>query len=162
DVIEAVEQAHIAHAQGSAGQPPRATVALAGTKNAILPMTATLPTGPAAGIKLLSIFPDNPNQGLPALSAVVVLVDATNGGCSALVEASLLTAYRTAAASAVATRSLARVDSTVLGLIGAGLEARTHLESMRCVRPITKVLVWSRSRSTSARFADEVSPTDVK
>jgi ornithine cyclodeaminase/alanine dehydrogenase len=156
EVIEAVEAAHGEHAAGRASQPTRTSVAVPGTTSAILPMTAVLAAPPAAGIKLLSIFPDNGLAGLPALSAVILLVDFDTGRCSAVLEGGLLTAYRTAAASAVATRYLAPKDSTVLGLIGAGLEARTHLDAIRLVRPIAEVVVWSRTRATASAFAADV------
>ncbi len=155
DVIAAVERAHSLHAAGQAEQPTRTTVRLPGTANAILPMAATIPAEKAVGLKLLSIFPSNRERGLPALNAVVVLVDSDTGRCDAILEGGLLTAYRTAAASAVATKYMARPDSRVLGLVGAGLEARTHLMAIRQVRPIDTVLVWSRTGDTARKFADE-------
>lgn len=161
DVIEAVQAAHGEHAAGRASQPTRTSVAVPGTSAAILPMTAVLAAPPAAGIKLLSIFPDNGLAGLPALSAVIVLVDFDTGRCSAVLEGGLLTAYRTAAASAVATRHLAHADSRVLGLIGAGLEARTHLDAVSRVRPIEEVVVWSRTRATASAFAAEMADRGI-
>jgi alanine dehydrogenase len=156
DVIEIVERAHAEHAAGRAAQPTRATVPLHGTPAAILPMTAALPGLEAVGLKLLSIFPENAGTSVPVLNAVVVLVSPETGRCEAVLEAGALTAYRTAAASAVATGYLARQDSRVLGLVGAGIEARTHLDAMRLVRPIERVVVWSRSRATADTFAADV------
>jgi len=119
----------------------------------------------AAGLKLLSIYPENPRCGLPVLSAVVLLVDVETGKCSAVVEAGLLTAYRTAAASAVATQYLSRTDARVLGLVGAGIEARTHLDAIRLVRPIERVVVWSRTHESANTFATEMAdrslPIDI-
>lgn len=155
EVIDAVERAHALHAKGKAEQPVRATVKLPGTSNAILPMAATIPDESAAGIKLLSIFPSNREKAIPVLNAVVVLVDSETGRCDAVLEGGLLTAYRTAAASAVATKHMSRPESKVLGLIGAGLEARTHLKAIAEVRSIETVLVWSRSRQTAEKFATE-------
>lgn len=157
EVIDTVSTAHAEHAAGRASQPTRVTVPLPGTPSSVLPMPAAISSMGAVGVKLLSVFPDNPGKGLPLLSATVLLVDPESGRCDAILEGGLLTAYRTAAASAVATRLLARPDSHALGLVGAGIEARTHLQSMMAVRPITRVLVWSRSRATAERFADEMS-----
>lgn len=154
-VIDAVERAHGLHATGKAEQPVRATVKLPGSTGAILPMAATLPDVKAAGLKLLSIFPANRERGIPALNAVVVLVDSETGRCDAILEGGLLTAYRTAAASAVATKHMARTDSRVLGLVGAGLEARTHLMAISEIRPIETVLVWSRTPETARKFVDD-------
>jgi ornithine cyclodeaminase/alanine dehydrogenase len=155
-VIDAVERAHSEHAAGRATQPTRATVGLHGTPSAVLPMTAAIPKLHAVGLKLLSIFPENAGTPVPVLNAVVVLVDPETGRCDAVLEGGVLTAYRTAAASAVASKYLAREDSRVLGLIGAGIEARTHLDAIRAVRPIERVVVWSRTRETAERFARDV------
>ncbi len=155
DVIASVERAHSLHAKGLAVQPNRATVNVTGTSNAILPMPATIRDMQAAGMKLLSIFPSNRETGLPALSAVVVLVDIKSGRCEAVLDGGLLTAFRTAAASAIATKYMARTDARVLGLVGAGLEARTHLNAISTIRPIDTVLVWSRSKATAEKFVSD-------
>jgi len=156
EVIDAVSAAHAAHAAGRAAQPTRTTVPLDGTSSAILPMAASTPE-PAAGLKLLSIFPENRDRGVPVLNAVVVLVDPATGRCDAVLEGGVLTAYRTAAASAVATRLLARENAATLGLVGAGIEARTHLDAMLSVRPkLERVVVWSRTTETAERFAADV------
>jgi ornithine cyclodeaminase/alanine dehydrogenase len=163
-VIEQVQRAHAELNSGRVDQPTRVTVKLDGSPNAILPMTATIPSLGAAGLKLLSIFPTNAERSLPVLNAAVMLVDPQTGRCDALLEGGVLTAFRTAAASAVATRFLAREDVSTLGLIGAGIEARTHLDAMLCVRPsLARVLVWSRTRRTSERFAADMAdrPIDI-
>ena len=133
--------------------PTRVTVPLSGTPNTILPMTATIASLDAAGLKLLSIFPGNPERGVPMLNAVVVLADTTTGRCEAVLEGGVLTAFRTAAASGAATRVLARSDVETLGLVGAGIEARTHVTAMLEVRPsLRRVLVWSRTRETADKL----------
>lgn len=163
DVIDAVEAAHAAHAAGNAIQPTRATVSLPGTTSAILPMAATLDRPPAAGLKLLSIFPTNRDSGIPVLNAVVLLVDPSSGRCAAMLEGGVLTAFRTAAASAVATRYLARDNARILGLVGAGIEARTHFEAICHVRPrIDQVRVWSRTKETAQGFAQEMAHHGVE
>jgi ornithine cyclodeaminase/alanine dehydrogenase len=161
DVIDAVERAHAEHASGRAAQPTRVTVGLSGTPSAILPMPAAIPALAAAGLKLLSIFPGNRQLGVPVLNAVVILVDTKTGRCDAVLEGGVLTAFRTAAASAVATKYLAREDSRVLGLVGAGIEARSHLDALRIVRPVDEVLVWSRTPETAERFAEDVGDRGV-
>jgi len=156
DVIDAVRIAHAEHASGRADQPTRVTVKIPGATGSILPMPAALPQQGAVGLKLLSVFPENPAHGLPLLSAVVVLVNPQTGRCDAILDGGALTAYRTAAASAIATDLLARRGPCTLGLIGAGLEARTHVKAVGCVRQIEEIFVWSRTQETAARFADEV------
>jgi ornithine cyclodeaminase/alanine dehydrogenase len=107
-----------------------------------------------AGVKLLADDPANP-AGLRQQSTIVVL-DPRTGSCEAFLHGEAVTRYRTAAASAVATRHLSRPDSRTLGLIGAGAQARAHLAAIRHVRPVDRVLVWSRNAATAHRFAEQV------
>jgi ornithine cyclodeaminase/alanine dehydrogenase len=161
DVIDVVERAHAEHASGRTIQPPRVSLALPDTSTVILPMLAFLPTMSSAGLKLLANFPSNRERRIPVQNSVIVVLNTDTGRCTAVLEGGVITAYRTAAASAVATRHLARQDSSVLALVGAGRLARTHLEAIRIVRPISRVLVWSRSRETAETFAREVGDGDL-
>ncbi len=106
------------------------------------------------GIKLLSLFPGNAAQGLSSHLGLVALFEATHGRPVALLDASAITAVRTAAVSAVATRLLARADAGNLALLGAGEQAMGHLEAMRRVRPIRSVRIWSRTRDHAEAFAE--------
>ena len=160
-VIAAVEQAHIDHACGRAVQPPRTAVAAPDSADALFSMPAIVPSMAAAGFKLFANTPSNRARGLPAQSSVIVLHDADTGRCRAVLDGGAITACRTAAASAVATRLLARPDSRVLGLVGAGNLARTHLEAMRLVLSLTRVLVYSRTRATAERFAADRAAPDL-
>jgi ornithine cyclodeaminase len=107
---------------------------------------------PAFGAKLLSIFPRN--AGRPAIQGLIVVFDANDGRPVAVVDAASVTALRTAAASGMATRALAREDSRTLAILGTGVQAESHLEAMRAVRPIERVLVWGRSREKAQSFAE--------
>ena len=108
------------------------------------------------GTKIITVFPDNHRHGLPSHQGVVLLFDSNNGALKAVVDGSEITAIRTAAVSAIATDQLARKDSEVLCLLGAGQQARTHLEAMLLVRPIKVVKVWSRNSENAKRFKDEM------
>ncbi|MDX2484939.1 MAG: ornithine cyclodeaminase family protein [Pseudodonghicola sp.] len=105
------------------------------------------------GVKLISLFPDNPARGLSSHRGAIVLFEAETGGAVAMMDASLLTAIRTAAASAVATRALAREEADSLALIGYGEQAEHHLTAMLAVRPIKRVAVAGRSAERAAGFA---------
>lgn len=137
-------------------------------RTATLPLRSVLPVGganrmgvmpgaiadPACfGVKLVSLFPGNPAQGLSSHRGAMVLFEAETGGAIALMDASLLTAIRTAAASAVATRALARTQAAHLAIIGYGEQAEHHLEAMLAVRPITRLSVAGRSAGRAAAFA---------
>ena len=105
------------------------------------------------GAKLLSLFPRNPDRGLSSHAGVMLVFDRETGLPKACLDASVLTALRTAAANAVATRLLARPDARRLAIIGAGEEAEGHLVAMRAVRSLDKIVVWSRNRDKTKAFA---------
>lgn len=111
---------------------------------------------PALGVKIVTIFHDNPERGLDAHQGVVLLLDPATGRPRAAVDASAITRIRTAAVSALATDLLARPDADDLALVGSGTQARAHLRSMACVRPLRRVRVVSRRRANSERFAAEM------
>src|SRR5262249_50156911 len=106
------------------------------------------------GVKLVSLFPRNAGTGLSSHLGVVVLFEAEHGQPVALLDAGAITAIRTAAASGLATRLLARADADDLALIGAGEQAVSHLEAMLAVRPIRRVRVWSRHPERARAFAE--------
>ena len=96
------------------------------------------------GLKAVVVEPGNPGRGLDAHQGGVLLFDGATGVPTAIVNASAVTAIRTAAVSGVATRLLARAEATDLGVLGAGVQARAHLDAMLTVRPFARVHVWSR------------------
>ena len=98
----------------------------------------------AYGLKAVCIFPGNPAKGLDAHQGGVLLCDGETGQLRALLDASAVTAVRTAAVSAVATRALARADARELAILGAGVQARSHLEAMGELGRFEHARVWSR------------------
>jgi alanine dehydrogenase len=151
-VIDAVERAHLDLALGRAGQPTRTAATVPGSDAVLVPMTATLPRAGVAGVKLLADVPGGPG---PRQQSTIVVVDPRTGRCEAFLHGEAITRYRTAATSAVATRLLSRPGSSTIGLIGAGAQARAHLDAIGHVRPIDRVVVWSRNPATARAFADE-------
>lgn len=116
-------------------------------------MPGSIDDPPGYGAKLISLFPDNPRHGRSSHSGLYLLFDPATGLPSACLDAALLTALRTPAATAVATDALARADASVLALIGCGEQAAYHIPAMRAVRPIRRVLVWGRNADRAAAFA---------
>jgi len=110
----------------------------------------------AYGLKTVCIFPSNPAKGKDAHQGAVLLFSAETGELLALMNASAITAIRTAAVSAVATELLAREDASDLAIVGTGVQARTHLKAIAEVRPIKRCRVASRSIEHARRFADEM------
>ncbi|MFQ5748337.1 MAG: ornithine cyclodeaminase family protein [Planctomycetota bacterium] len=144
ECIEAVEEAFRALARGEAVNPLRRALRLPGGAGLLGWMPASLGEGKVFGIKALSVFPGNRAAGLESHQGVVLLFEPENGRLLGILDASEITAIRTAAASGVATRLLAREDAGVLALLGSGVQARTHLEAMAAVRPLGEVRIWSR------------------
>ena len=112
----------------------------------------------AYGLKAVCFFPDNPLRGLDSHQGGVLLFSAETGELMALMSASAITAIRTAAVSGVATDLLARRDASDLAMIGAGVQARAHLEAMNCVRNIKRARVASKRFDQSRKFAEDLSP----
>ena len=107
------------------------------------------------GLKVVAVMPGNHGTPYDSHQGVVMLFGVEHGEPLAILDASAITAIRTAAASAAATDVLARRDAGDLAIIGSGVQARTHLLAMKEVRPLRRVRVWSRSRAHAERFALE-------
>jgi alanine dehydrogenase len=117
-----------------------------------LAMPAALPTLGVFGVKSITVFPTNPARGAPAILGLMILNETNTGRPLAVMDAGYLTGVRTAAASAVATRLLANPGSSKLALIGAGVQAATHLWAMCEVLPVQSVAVYDISPPIAENF----------
>ncbi len=154
--IEVVDSVMRSVSAGGAELPLRHVVPVGGPAerpNMMGVMSGALSQPHCYGVKLVSLFPDNPSRGLSGHRGAVVLFEAETGGAVAMMDAGLLTAIRTAAASAVATRALARPEARVLTIIGTGEQAEHHLEAMLAVRPISEARIIGRRAERAADFA---------
>ena len=149
EVIAAMDQALAAFSSGQVVQPVRTMLPVAEHGGFLGLMPAY--TGRALGAKLVAFYPRN--AGLPTHHALIQLFRPETGEPLATLDGRLITEVRTAAVSAVATRYLARADAAVLAILGAGVQARSHLAALRLVRPFEEVRVWSPRRA--AAFARE-------
>jgi ornithine cyclodeaminase len=111
----------------------------------------------AMGVKVLSVFPGNHGTTFDSHQGAVLLFEARHGQLLAILDASEITAIRTAAVSGVATRVLARTDASRLAILGSGVQARTHLQAMLAVRPIQKVTLCGRNFEKAHNFAERQS-----
>ncbi len=154
--IEVMEQALAGLARDEAVNPLRSIVGLPYTSSwlAVMPGAQTKPA--TFGAKVISIFNENRKAGYETHQGLVLLFEAEHGTPVALVDASEVTALRTAAVSGVATAVLARADANDLAIIGSGTQARTHLEAMLAVRPIDRVRAWSPTRERLDAFVADV------
>lgn len=155
--IEAVEAAFRARGAGSIAQSAVAGVPLPGGK--LHAKLASLDFGHSYAVaKINANLPANPSsRGLPSIQGVVLLFDAETGIPLAALESGIVTAMRTAAASAVAARWMALHDASSLALIGCGIQARAHLAAMLCVRPIKTIHAYDTNRVAAERFCAELS-----
>ena len=154
DCIDAMTDALRTLAQGGALLPLRQIVRLPNGRDAFGLMPAVLDNPPALGAKIITVFPGNDRTPYDSHQGAVLLFETEYGRLIAILDASTITALRTAAVTAVATRLLARPDAHTLALLGAGVQAETHLESIGLVREIDEVRVWSRSGDRARRFAE--------
>lgn len=154
--IEAMAGILEALARGELFQPLRTIAFPPGESSAIGLMPAHRSGGSAAySLKTVCVFPDNPTRGLDAHQGTVTLFSGETGQVRALMNASAITAIRTAAVSAVATRLLARDDASELAIVGSGVQGRSHIEAMRAVRPWARIRVASRTNENAQALADE-------
>lgn len=157
ECVRLMEEALKSLAEGDVYQPLRTLIRPPGTRGLLGLMSAFRGGNqPTIGLKAITIFPGNPSIGLDAHQGAVLLFDSETGVLMALINASAITAARTAAVSAVATNLLARSDATELTVIGAGVQARTHVRAIACVRPLNRVRIVSRNPAHSQQCAEEL------
>ena len=152
--IEAMRGAFAALSDGSARVPLR--LALDTAHGVSLFMPAWLSGSGAAGAKVVSVNPGNASRGLPAIHAAVLVLDEETGRLLALMDGTWLTALRTGAAGGLAADLLAREDASTVALFGAGVQARTQLQAVLCVRPIEEVRIVSATGTSADALAAEL------
>lgn len=122
-------------------------------RDAMLLLMPAWSRGGAVGIKIVTVYPDNGRRGLPAVIGTYLLLDGATGAPRAVIDGSMLTVRRTAAASALAASRLARADAHRLVMVGTGALAPHLVRAHAAVRPIREVLVWGRRREAAAALA---------
>lgn len=167
DAITIVRGAFVQLSTNSATVPLRVPVPLPRHDGVTLFMPAHLHVSDALAIKVVSVHNDNPSKGLPLIHALVVVIDAETGKPLAAMEGGYLTALRTGAASGVATDLLARKQSRVAAIFGAGVQARTQLLAIATVRQLDAVFIYDKSKDLAELFVKEMSglgpiPDDVR
>jgi ornithine cyclodeaminase/alanine dehydrogenase-like protein (mu-crystallin family) len=157
ECIEVMEEALAALARGEMEMPLRYVFSPAGA-NGLMGLMPSYRGGerPAFSLKAINVIPDNPRlRGLDAHQGGVLLSDGESGEPLAFLNASAITEIRTAAVSAVATRALAREEARELAILGAGVQARSHLEAMRAVRNLERVRIYSPTAEHATALAEE-------
>ena len=156
--IEAMKNAYASLSKGSAVAPLRTRLSLPNHEalSLFMPVFVNSQDGDALAIKVVSLFPNNPARGLAYIQAAVLVFDPETGRAIALLEGSSLTAIRTGAAGGAAIDLLARKDSKVAAIFGAGAQARTQFEAACTARPIETVFIYARNAEKAHAFAAEM------
>ncbi|BBK34978.1 ornithine cyclodeaminase [Allostella sp. ATCC 35155] len=122
-------------------------------RDAMLLLMPAWSRGGAVGIKIVTVYPDNGRRGLPAVIGTYLLLDGATGAPRAVIDGSMLTVRRTAAASALAASRLARADARRLVIVGTGALAPHLVRAHAAVRPLREIVVWGRRREAAEGLA---------
>jgi alanine dehydrogenase len=158
DLIHSMKTALVQFSTGRVQQPLRTVLEVAQRRAFWAVMPAMLENPAAMGTKMVTVFPTNRDRGLPSHLATIVLLDPATGALLAILDGRYITEARTAAVSAVSVDLLARANARTLAVIGAGVQARSHVEALTCVRPFEAIRVWSPTEARRNAFVDEVQP----
>jgi thiomorpholine-carboxylate dehydrogenase len=157
-LIPAIRQALISYSAGLVTQPPRTMLRAGNAEDyrngwfAVMPVVA----GDVMAVKTVTFYPGNGELGQPTHMAVIELLRRSTGEPLAIMDGRLITEMRTAAVSAVALDALAPPDVRSLGILGSGVQARSHIQTLRMVRPsLNDIRIWSRTPANAERLASE-------
>jgi alanine dehydrogenase len=158
-LVDAVETAMVELSSGRVSLPPRVAAQVADRHAMLVAMPAFLPSAGALVTKLVSLFPDNRDR--PTHQAMICCFDAEDGAPLAIMDGTYITATRTAAGSALATRLLARPDAAAVAVIGSGVQAGTHARALARLPGVTAIRLAARDRDKAAALADELRASGI-
>jgi ornithine cyclodeaminase len=155
-LVEALGPAMVELSAGRVYMPARVVAQVREWGGLLAAMPAFLGSAQILETKLVSVFPENAALGLPSHQAVILVFDARTGSPRALMDGTAITAMRTAAGSALATRLLARPEARILAIVGTGVQARAHAKAIPRVEPIKEIRVVGRHRARALTLAEEI------
>lgn len=156
EIIQLLETAFEEKGHGRVEMPPKPGIHPGGGDNFIHAMPAYIPALNSAGIKWVSGFPENAKKGLPYITGLLILNDPQSGIPIAVMDCEWITAMRTAAASAVAAKRLARPDSARLGVLGCGVQGRTNTEALNVPFPLQEVFAYDVYPQAVEKFSQTI------
>lgn len=157
EIVAALEKAFIEKGEGRVEMPPKPGIHPGGGDNFIHAMPAYIPAMKSAGLKWVSGFPENFQRGLPYINGLLILNDPETGLPVSVMDCVWITAMRTGAATAVAAKYLARSDSSIVGILGCGVQGRSNLEALHVLFPLKQVMAYDIDAHAAQRFANETS-----
>lgn len=157
DAIKTMEEAFAMFAIGGVDVPLRTVIHAKGSSEGDVFFMPGYINGMDIAVKMVSVFPDNVMKGKPTINSAVMLINELTGECLSVMDGTYLTALRTGAASGAATKYLAKKDSKIAAVIGAGVQARTQLWAVCCVRDIKEARIFNRNKERRASFIAEMS-----
>ncbi|HVC75838.1 MAG TPA: ornithine cyclodeaminase family protein [Candidatus Micrarchaeaceae archaeon] len=149
-MLEAISRALVLFSSGVTSVPPRSA---ARAPDGLMGVMAGYVPGVALEVKLVSVFPGNHGHGVPSHQALIALFDEKDGTPLAVMDGTHITAIRTGGTAAVATRALSRADSSVLAILGAGVQGHSHLDTFTHVRDFKEIRVASRDPAKASTLA---------
>jgi len=157
EIIESLELAFREKGEGRVEMPPKPGIHPGGGDNFIHAMPAYIPALRSAGVKWVSGFPENYRRGLPYITGLLILNDVETGLPLAVMDCVWITAKRTGAATAVAAKYLARPESSVVGVLGCGVQGRSNVEALNVLFPLKRVIAYDVNADAGRRYADDIS-----
>lgn len=157
EIIEALEIAFNAKGEGRTEMPPKPGIHPGGGENFIHAMPAYIPDLESAGMKWVSGFPDNYKRGLPYITGLLILNSVETGLPVSVMDCVWITAMRTGAATALSARYLARPESSVVGMLGCGVQGRSNVAALNVLFPLEKVMAYDVDSETTRLYVDEIS-----
>ena len=154
-LIDAMELALVEFSAGKVEQPVRSVFSFGAERSIFGSMPSYVPSLPALGVKIVTVCARNAARGIGTHQATIVMLDPATGVVKAIIDGRYITEVRTAAVSAVSTRLLARRNAQVLGILGSGVQARSHFKALHLVRQFREVRAWSPTAAHLREFADE-------
>ena len=152
EIIDQLEQAFAEKAEGRVEMPPKPGIHPGEADNFIHAMPAYIPAMKSAGMKWVSGFPLNTQKGLPYISGLLILNDPETGLPISVMDCVWITAKRTGAATAIAAKQLARSESSVVGILGCGVQGRSNIEALDVDFPLKQVKAYDIDPEVSITF----------
>jgi ornithine cyclodeaminase/alanine dehydrogenase-like protein (mu-crystallin family) len=156
EIIKSLEVTFRAKGEGRTEMPPKPGIHPGGGDNFIHAMPAYIPDLKSAGVKWVGGFPENHKKNLPYITGLLILNDVETGLPLAVMDCVWITAMRTGAATAVSARHLARPESSVVGVLGCGVQGRSNVEALNVLFPLKKVKAYDLSPESARQYAAEI------